>query len=156
MSGKAGTHFFVKYRLKDERAWLNINHELNSVFTTVRGLQPDKTYQFAVVSVDGKYSTESLIQEVRTLSNEPKKSENLGAKKSAIGVYLGKIGSAEDLLVKYRLKGDENWSNINANAIGNNKFVELQPNKVYEFVVTSGDDNQSGTNVEESTQEEYD
>lgn len=65
-SGRTGSHFFAKYRLKGETTWLSTDHILDSDFTTIRALKPDETYEFVVASVDGDYITESIVQDVPT------------------------------------------------------------------------------------------
>lgn len=65
-SGRTGSHFFAKYRLKGETTWLSTEHILDSDFTTIRALKPDETYEFVVASVDGDYITESIVQDVPT------------------------------------------------------------------------------------------
>lgn len=56
--------------------------------------------------------------------------------------------SGKDLYVKHRLRGDTSWSNIDGYAIDHEYIVGLIPNNVYEFVVTSPDDDVFDTNVD--------
>lgn len=65
--GRAGSHFFVKYRIHGESTWLGRDYEFENDFIIIRGLQPSETYEFVVVSVDGEHWTESQIQEIRTI-----------------------------------------------------------------------------------------
>lgn len=67
VNGRPGTHFFVKYRIKGETTWLTTDYELDNDFVIVRGLQPDETYEFVTISVDGEHLTESQIQDVPTV-----------------------------------------------------------------------------------------
>lgn len=67
VSGKPGTHFFAKYRIKGETQWLTTDYVLEDDFVLVRGLQPDETYEFVVISVDGEHLSESLVQDVPTV-----------------------------------------------------------------------------------------
>lgn len=66
-AGRPGTHFFVKYRIKGETTWLTSDVELDDMHTIIRGLQPDETYEFVVISVDGEHLAESQIQDVPTI-----------------------------------------------------------------------------------------
>ena len=66
LGGKAGSHFYVKYRVKDESSWQTTDPELYENYLIVHGINPDHLYEFRVVSVDGEYQTESATQEVDT------------------------------------------------------------------------------------------
>ncbi|XP_040174803.1 neuroglian isoform X1 [Anopheles arabiensis] len=66
LGGKAGSHFYVKYRVKDESSWQTTDPELYENYLVVHGINPDHLYEFRVVSVDGEYQTESATQEVDT------------------------------------------------------------------------------------------
>ena len=56
-----------------------------------------------------------------------------------------------DLYVKHRLKGEKTWSKIDSNE---NEFIAgLEPNEVYEFIVTTADDDVSDANIDESKDE---
>lgn len=67
VSGKPGTHFYTKYREKGDTTWLTTDYELNNDYTIIRGLQPDKKYEFVAISVDGEHLAESQIQDVTTV-----------------------------------------------------------------------------------------
>lgn len=55
------------------------------------------------------------------------------------------------LYVKHRLKGEKTWSKIDSNE---KEFIAgLEPEKVYEFVVTTADDGISDANIDESNDE---
>lgn len=91
LDGKAGSHFFVKYRIKGESVWLKTDPELQENWLVVRALEPDSTYEFVVVAVDGEYLTESAVQEVSTYGIEtPLKvpSENVATAGWFIGMML--------------------------------------------------------------------
>ncbi|XP_037921152.1 neuroglian isoform X2 [Hermetia illucens] len=66
LEGKPGSHFFTKYRMKDETNWLESKPEKNEDFQIIKGLDPDSVYEFRVVSADGDYTTESSTQEIDT------------------------------------------------------------------------------------------
>lgn len=65
-TGRSGSHFFVKYRQKGQTTWMSTSDVLEDDFVVVRGLEPEETYEFRVVSVDGEFKTESKIQDVVT------------------------------------------------------------------------------------------
>lgn len=67
VEGKSGSHFFAKYRVKGETTWLSSDNILEDDYVIIRGLEPDETYEFIVVSVDGTYATDSQVQEVPTV-----------------------------------------------------------------------------------------
>lgn len=83
------------------------------------------------------------------MPDECKKPEPLIAKNA---VCLRKInnGLGENLYLKHRLKGDQKWVDVDANTVENEFIVGLQQNKVYEFVVTSADDDDFDTNIDMS------
>lgn len=60
----SGSHFFVKYRIKDEENWTDIDPTYADDYVTVNSLSRCETYQFQVVSVDGDQMAKSDIQEV--------------------------------------------------------------------------------------------
>ncbi|KFB42062.1 AGAP000720-PA-like protein [Anopheles sinensis] len=66
LGGKPGSHFFVKYRIKDESNWQTTDPELYENYHIVHGINPNHLYEFRVVSVDGEHQTESATQEVDT------------------------------------------------------------------------------------------
>lgn len=61
---KGGSHFYAKYREKGQTSWLRTENELYNDFVIVRGLDPEKTYEFVVVSVDGTFEEDSAPQEI--------------------------------------------------------------------------------------------
>lgn len=61
---KPGTHFFAKYTEKGKSQWVATDPVIFDDFVNIRGLEPETTYEMAVVSVDGILNTESDIQEV--------------------------------------------------------------------------------------------
>ena len=81
INGRPGTHFFVKYRIKDETSdpsdydldedpsYVATDPELYEDFIIIRGLNPNKTYEFIVVSVDGEYMAESEVKEIPPIEN---------------------------------------------------------------------------------------
>lgn len=66
VGGNSGSHFFAKYRIKGQTTWLKTDEVLDSDHVIVRALQPDQTYEFYVVSVDGGFIADSAVQEVST------------------------------------------------------------------------------------------
>lgn len=66
--GKPGSHFFVKYKLKDETIYEQTKNEMVEDFITIKGLKPGETYEFIVVAVDGEYMAESEPQDIETYS----------------------------------------------------------------------------------------
>lgn len=66
VGGNSGSHFFAKYRIKGQTTWLKTEEVLDSDHVIVRGLDPEQTYEFYVVSVDGGFIAESSVQEVPT------------------------------------------------------------------------------------------
>ncbi|XP_055914069.1 neuroglian-like [Eupeodes corollae] len=62
-----GTHFYTQYRVKGETEWHDKPEEENDLSQIIGGLSRNTTYEFRVVSVDGKYKKESGIQEIKTL-----------------------------------------------------------------------------------------
>lgn len=66
-AGRPGSHFFAKYRIKGETTWLKSDDVLEDDYVIVRALQPDENYEFVVASVDGKFLTESKVQDVQTI-----------------------------------------------------------------------------------------
>lgn len=63
---KGGSHFYAKYREKGQTTWLPTGNELDNDFVIVRGLDPEKTYEFVVVSVDGTFEQDSAPQFIET------------------------------------------------------------------------------------------
>ena len=69
-SGNPGSHFFVKYRGKDDerkqQLWTRLREEYNEDSFVVDNLEPDKYYEFQVVAVDGSFTTPSKIVDLDT------------------------------------------------------------------------------------------
>lgn len=68
-SNRPGSHFFVKYSVKGTSQWVQTDAVIENDFAMIRGLEPDTTYEMAVVSVEGEYHAESSIQEVSIPEN---------------------------------------------------------------------------------------
>lgn len=64
--GKPGSHFYVKYKKKNEPSYHITSPEKNEIFMLVPGLEEASVYEFVIVSVDGSYHSESDPQEVTT------------------------------------------------------------------------------------------
>lgn len=71
IQGNPGSHFYVQYRKDMETQFLSSDEELNEDSIVVRGLEPDFTYDFRVVAVDGDQQTPSEILPVYTYSTMP-------------------------------------------------------------------------------------
>lgn len=63
---RAGSYFYAKYREKGQAEWLKTENEIQNDYVIVLHLDPAKTYEFIVVSVDGEFETESRPQDVYT------------------------------------------------------------------------------------------
>ncbi len=59
IDGRPGSHFYVQYKKSMETQYLSTDEELNEDSIVVRGLDPDYTYYFRVVAVDGIHETPS-------------------------------------------------------------------------------------------------
>lgn len=66
MQGNPGSHFFAKYRIQGKTQWEQTDTEKSENFLIVHGLEPESSYEFSVVSVDGDYYSESPTQIVTT------------------------------------------------------------------------------------------
>lgn len=66
VDGATGMNFFVKYRIKSESSWILTHHEEVNDFVIVRQLLPSQLYEMVMVSIDGEFSAESQIQEIKT------------------------------------------------------------------------------------------
>lgn len=64
-----GSHFYVKYREKRQSMWIISEEELYNDFVVLHNLDPDKTYEIIVVSVEGEFEKESQSQDVYTSAN---------------------------------------------------------------------------------------
>ncbi|XP_052866871.1 neuroglian isoform X2 [Anopheles cruzii] len=90
LGGKTGSHFYVKYRIKDQSAWQMTDAEVYENFLVVRGINPNHLYEFRVVSVDGEYETESATQEVDTygIQSSVRVDDNIATAGWFIGMML--------------------------------------------------------------------
>lgn len=68
-NGRSGSHFFAKYREQGQSQWLSTDHETHEDFLYIRGMDPDRTYEVRVISVDGAHMTESHSQMVYVSRN---------------------------------------------------------------------------------------
>ena len=68
-----GSHFYVQYKKSDgeQQHYLSTNEELNEDSIVVSNLEPDMTYDFRVVAVDGVFETPSETRQVYTYSTLP-------------------------------------------------------------------------------------
>ena len=71
IEGNPGSHFYVQYKKKQEPQFLSTEEELNEDSIIVGGLDPDFTYDFRVVAVDGNHETPSEVIPVYTYSIMP-------------------------------------------------------------------------------------
>lgn len=67
MDGNPGSSFRVVYRLKGHTGWIETETVINSKSAIIDDLLSDTVYEMAVVSIDGKYTTESDVQEIKTI-----------------------------------------------------------------------------------------
>lgn len=85
---RPGSHFFAKYRIKGQSEWLKSDAQTQEDNLVVRALELDSNYEFAVVSVDGEYTSESLVQEVNIDSPKIEPSVNVATAGWFIGMML--------------------------------------------------------------------
>jgi len=71
IDGRPGSHFFVQYKKEMETQFLRTDDELNQDSIVVRGLDPEYTYHFRVVAVDGRHQTPSEVRQVYTYATLP-------------------------------------------------------------------------------------
>ena len=73
IENKPGSHFYVQYKKSDveNQPFWSTNHELNEDSIVVTNLEPDTTYDFRVVAVDGVFETPSETRQVYTYSTLP-------------------------------------------------------------------------------------
>lgn len=57
-----GSHFYVKYRVKNQANYLSSEPQINEDNIEIGGLEPNKEYEFRVVAVDGNFETPSAVQ----------------------------------------------------------------------------------------------
>jgi neuronal cell adhesion protein len=71
IEGNPGSHFYVQFKRTGDMQYLSSQEELNEDSIVMSGLDPDVTYDFRVVAVDGTFETPSEILEVFTYSTLP-------------------------------------------------------------------------------------
>jgi neuronal cell adhesion molecule len=64
--GTPGSHFYAQYRKAGEPSYINSAPEISQDYIEVGGLEPNKEYEFLVVSVDGIFETPSAVQRFDT------------------------------------------------------------------------------------------
>ena len=79
VEGNPGSHFFVQYKKEEETLFLSSDEELNEDSIVIRGLDPDDTYDFRVVAVDGEMQTPSETLSIYTYSQMPATGDMSGA-----------------------------------------------------------------------------
>ena len=79
VEGNPGSHFFVQYKKESETMFLSSDEELNEDSIVIRGLDPDDTYDFRVVAVDGEMQTPSETLSIYTYSQMPTTGDMSGA-----------------------------------------------------------------------------
>ena len=71
IEGNPGSHFYVQYKKRSDTQFLSSEEELNLDSIVIGGLDPEYTYDFRVVAVDGIHETPSEVIPVYTYSNLP-------------------------------------------------------------------------------------
>merc|ERR1711884_519830 len=71
IEGNPGSHFYVQYKKRSDTQFLSSEEELNLDSIVIGGLDPEYTYDFRVVAVDGVHETPSEVIPVYTYSNLP-------------------------------------------------------------------------------------
>lgn len=89
-SGRPGSFFFVKYKMKGEPTFIITDPENNNDYLDVSGLELGETYEFVLVAADGNQYTESEVQEVDTYGIGPiiQPRENVATAGWFIGMML--------------------------------------------------------------------
>ena len=89
-SGNPGSHFFVKYRGKDDggKLWNILKEEYNEDSFVVDNLEPFKSYEFQVVAVDGSFTTPSKIVDLDTFIPDCKRQGSPGPGKIKTIFYI--------------------------------------------------------------------
>ncbi|TRY75568.1 hypothetical protein TCAL_04520 [Tigriopus californicus] len=99
IEGNPGSHFYVQYKKDMETQFLSSNEELNEDSIVVRGLDPDETYDFRVVAVDGKHQTPSRILPVYTYSSLPSSGASGYEPIAHSGWFIGMLAAVIFLLL---------------------------------------------------------
>lgn len=71
IEGNPGSHFYVQYKKTMDTQFLSSEEELNEDSIVIGGLDPEFTYDFRVVAVDGNHETPSEVMPVYTYTNLP-------------------------------------------------------------------------------------
>ena len=66
-----GSHFYVQYKKSEDIHYFSTDEELNEDSIVVTNLEPDHTYDFRVVAVDGVFETPSEARQIYTYSTLP-------------------------------------------------------------------------------------
>lgn len=66
LEGNAGSHFYVKYRIKGTGIYVEKDPVYDENWTIVNALKLDSIYQFVLSAVDGNFTTDSAVKEVST------------------------------------------------------------------------------------------
>ncbi|XP_044013518.1 neuroglian isoform X1 [Aphidius gifuensis] len=90
LAGYPGSHFFAKYKLRDETIWQESDPELQGTELVLTGLASGEKFLMAIVAVDGDYLSESQIQEIETTNEDPiiEAKENVATAGWFIGMML--------------------------------------------------------------------
>ena len=80
----------MKFRKDTETQFLRTDDELNEDSIVVRGLDPDYTYDFRVVAVDGEHQTPSDTRAVYTYSYLPASGATGSQALAHSGWFIGK------------------------------------------------------------------
>ncbi|XP_054278770.1 neuroglian isoform X2 [Macrosteles quadrilineatus] len=70
LEGKPGSHFYVKYKTKEDSQWTISDNEMDEDYLVMRPLSPGQTYEFQLVAVDGDYTKESDVQELEIVETD--------------------------------------------------------------------------------------
>ncbi|XP_043478124.1 neuroglian isoform X1 [Leptopilina heterotoma] len=89
-NGHPGSHFFAKYKIRDETISMQTDPEYFSHEIHVVGLMSGETYTMSIVAVDGNYITESDSQDIETTNEGPmiQAKENVATAGWFIGMML--------------------------------------------------------------------
>lgn len=68
MEGNPGSSFRVVYRKNGQSQWKETERIIDAMYTIIYDLIRDTVYDMAVVSIDGEYSTQSDVQEIKVIS----------------------------------------------------------------------------------------
>ena len=70
IEGNPGSHFYVQYKKEMATQYKSSGEELNEDSIVITGLDPDETYDFRVVAVDGDHETPSETISIYTYSGK--------------------------------------------------------------------------------------